>query len=399
MSYSHYLSRLSQITIKNLKVYRTRVLLTICGIFFGIVSIIGTFTVSGNLSTMVEEELRRAGAHTILVSPGYGQKSLPLRSDEYLTKFSPAVAKAIKVTPSNFMSFTFQGRTTFSSCVGAEPGYFALKNMALRDGRAFRADDYDSKVAVIGPSLAEKVFGKLNPLGRTLLIGAGPGAMLFRVVGVLEKTGASRFVTSNGNPDDTIYVPYGAYVGSLSNKESYSMIVQARSDEDLPLAVEQTKALFQKLGASGIRISDPRDEVQRNRKLVDGMVYSGIALGILSLLSGGIGIMNIMLVSVMQRKREIGLYKAIGFSDRTVLLQFIAEALAICMSGSIVGILIGVPAGKYLSGFLLQGRGEVHVPAIFLSVAFSLAIGLVFGFLPAKRAADMDPVDALKGQA
>ncbi|MEQ1877519.1 MAG: ABC transporter permease [Bdellovibrionia bacterium] len=390
---------MAAITWRNLLVYRTRAMLTVCGIFFGIVSIIGTFTVSGNLSAMIAEELNRAGAHTIVISANYGDKPMNPRSAEYARKYAPAVQNVFRVLTGAFAPVVYRGENTFANVTGVDAGFFETKRLEIHEGRSFRHTDVTLRIAIMGDNLARRVFRGANPVGRSVLVGKGLASNLFRVVGVLEPVGESKFVTSNGNPDDTFYVPHDAFVSAVSSKGTGSLVVQASSDINVDHARSQVLGLLSGPSQPSLRVSDPREEVERNRKLVDGMVWSGVALGILSLISGGIGIMNIMLVSVMQRKREIGLYKAIGFSDQTVLLQFISEALAICVIGSIFGVFVGIPAGSLLSSILLQGYSEINIPSVLVSVAFSLFIGVGFGFLPAKLASKLDPVDALKGQA
>jgi putative ABC transport system permease protein len=393
-----FLQRLSKITLKNLNVFRTRVILTVCGILFGIISVIGTFTVNGNLGTMVGDELKKAGVNTLTVSGGFGRNNgLSVKHANAIRKYCPAVMRVIEMSAGDYLVANFRGMSAATEVSGVGAGFFEVRNMKISAGRTIQEWDRTRKVAVIGSNVAQQVFGNLNPIGRVMQIRTGQVGIPFRVVGVLPPQGNSKFITSNGSPDDTIFVPILSLQSYLVAKKPVSLLIQAFSERDVLLAKDQITKLLERQLGKNLRIKDPREEVESNRKIVDGIVYSGMVIGILSLISGGIGIMNIMLVSVMQRRREIGLYKAIGFNDQTILLQFIAEALAISLLGCVLGLGFGIPGGSLLSSILLEGFSQVNVTAIMIAIGFSLTVGVLFGYLPASKAAELDPVDALKG--
>ena len=312
----------------------------------------------------------------------------------------PARASAISaVSPTVGASgtVTWDGVTyQLQNFIGAEPAFGQIRNIGITSGRWL--DDEDNraraKVAVIGTTVAEKLFGKgVNPVGEQVEF----NGIRFRIIGLQDKKGSNGFQ----DQDDVLIAPLATVIQNVvGNVDSYnSILVQAVSRDQLPTAMAQVTSILRR--THQLRAGQPNDFRVFNAAnlLAAGKAAAQqfqlllAAVAGISLLIGGIGVMNIMLVTVTERTREIGIRKALGAQRSDILTQFLVEAMILAGLGGVAGVAIGVGAGQFEGGGL---HPVVSPPAVILSFSVSIMIGIFFGLYPASRAAALTPVDALR---
>jgi putative ABC transport system permease protein len=292
----------------------------------------------------------------------------------------------------------YQGRKQLSQVIGTTPRYAAVHFWRFSSGGMFDENDdlQRAKVCVIGATPADKLFGTADPLGATIGLG---DKLSCRVIGVLESKGAG---TNGSDLDDIVLIPSETYRTYITRKTNYSLIeIEPLGPSLLETArAEATAALrrthgLQRGDFDDFSVSSPA-EVVRAVQQTSGILKAllqGIAA--VSLLVGGIGIMNIQLVSVAERTREIGIRSAIGGAPRQILVQFLSEALVLSLIGAGAGVGLGLSVSTVVARFMGWTK-VISTEGVVLSAAFGIAVGVVFGFLPARRAADLDPVEALR---
>jgi putative ABC transport system permease protein len=288
-----------------------------------------------------------------------------------------------------------------TSVTGTTPEYFDIRNWPVAQGALFTQSDVDagSKVVVLGQTVVSRLYGEsANPVGQTVRVGSTP----FTVVGVAAKKGQS----ANGQDyDDAAFIPSTTFAhriqGGLGKFMSGQMYVQATSSATTQRALEDVRALLRDRHHIAPGVDD--DFSIRNLSEIAGAQAQGTdtmttllaSVAAVSLLVGGIGIMNIMLVSVTERTREIGIRMAIGAKPASILLQFLIEALVLSLAGGLIGVALGVGVATYLAG-KFHWPMQIQVDVIGVSVGFSALVGVVFGLYPAQKASQLDPIDALR---
>jgi putative ABC transport system permease protein len=389
---------------------KLRSFLTTLGIIIGVGAVIAMVAFGEGAKARVESAFASMGTNMLVVQPGStaaggargGYGSMPTLTWEDLTAIQgvSSVARATAV---------LQGRNQVASedsnwntsVVGTTPDYFEIRNWHTAIGRPFSQSDADSgtKIAILGATVAEKLFGaNTDPTGQLVRIRGNP----FEVIGVLEAKGQSPM---GQDYDDTVIVPLRAYQtklqGGLQKFVSGQILVSAITSDDTQRAENQiTNLLRDRHRLSGtnnddfqIRNLTEMAEAQEEGTKTLTLLLASIAA--VSLLVGGIGIMNIMLVSVTERTREIGVRMAVGAKPRHILAQFLMEALALSVLGGILGILAGLGTAEWLG----QHYGWpilIRVDIIVIAVAFSGLVGIGFGLYPAHKASQLDPIQALR---
>ena len=387
--------------VRGLTANKLRSALTTLGITIGVAAVILLVAVGNGASAAIAASIQGLGTNTVNVSPsrgGQGSSARPLTVQDAHALVDPIGAPDVKASSPvvNTTATATYGQTSYDvpSVAGTEPAYFATTNREIADGQLFTSEDVTAarKVVVIGPTTATAIFGTQEPVGKNVLL----NSIQFTVVGVLQAKGS----TGLQNADDVAIAPISAVQNSLSGYGSLSQIaVQATSADSVSLAQSEITAILN--ARHGIRLGGTADyQIQNSEQLLATRtsatetftVLLG-AVAAISLLVGGIGVTNIMLVTVTERIREIGIRKAIGAPRAAILGQFLAEATMLSLFGGLLGVAIGVIGSK----FTISGITPVIVPSsILLAFAVSALIGLFFGSFPANRAAKLRPIDALR---
>ncbi|MEV5003612.1 ABC transporter permease [Nocardioides sp. LML1-1-1.1] len=395
-----------------IRAHRLRSSLTVLGIVIGISSVILTVGLGQGAQQEVEDQIDALGSNLLIVSPGsstdsagqrggFGSASTLTFADASAIADPSVVPDAAAVAPTTSSSVSLvNGSTNWTtSLVGTTTAWLDVRSRDLSAGRFFTADEAASgaAVTVIGADTASELFGRQSPVGQQVTV---DGTRL-TVIGVLTSSGASSSGTSE---DDQAVVPVGTasrLTGSTTDTVS-TIYVEARSEETLAAAYQEVQALL--ANRHDVPTADADFSIATQDSLVETanetnrtftVLLGGVA-GI-SLLVGGIGVMNIMLVSVTERIREIGLRKALGAAPRVIRRQFLVEASLLGLTGGVVGVLVGVVGAQVLPHFIDQ-TVAISALATVAALATSLALGVGFGVYPAGRAARLTPIDALRSE-
>ena len=396
--------------------HRLRSGLTMLGILIGIAAVILTVGFGEGAQGQVSSEINDLGSNLLVVSPGSSTATTGIRggfgSASTLTE-ADATALASKtvapdiaaVAPATSRSETLTGSGTnwTTTVVGTTPDWLSVRARSVAEGRFLTAADEnsDAAVAVLGATTAEELFGLRDPVGQTVTVNGLP----LTVVGVLNTVGASAS-SSTTNLDDQAVVPIATVAnrifGGSTRTSVQSIYIEATSSNALSAAYQEATAELLRL--HGVSAADADFSIQSQQSLlttatsVDKTLTELLAgIAAISLLVGGIGVMNIMLVSVTERVREIGLRKALGATQRAIRRQFLVEASVLGLAGGILGAGIGL-AGAVLLPHLISNPVTISPTATAGAIVVAVGIGIVFGVYPATRAARLAPIDALRGE-
>ena len=398
-----------RVALRGVIANRLRSALTMLGILIGTAAVILLVGVGTGISDNVQAQIRSLGTNSVSVLPernrqqnrgGTSARRVRLTAADVKALADPARASAISAvspTVSASGTITWDGVTyQLQNFIGVEPVFGQIRNIGITSGRWL--DDEDNraraKVAVMGTTVADRLFGKgVNPIGEQVEF----NGIRFRIVGLQEKRGSNGFQ----DQDEVLIAPLGTMIQNVvGNVDSYnSILVQSVSRDELPTAMAQVTSILRR--THQLRAGQPNDFRVFNAAnlLAAGKAAAqqfqlllAVVAGI-SLLIGGIGVMNIMLVTVTERTREIGIRKALGAQRSDILTQFLVEAMLLAGLGGVLGVAIGVGAGQFEGGGL---NPVVSPPAVILSFTVSIMIGIFFGLYPASRAAALTPVDALR---
>ncbi|TDB37917.1 MAG: FtsX-like permease family protein [Actinobacteria bacterium] len=395
-------------TILSLTANKARSFLTILGIVVGISSVIVMVAIGNGTKASIEQSIASAGSNLLMVMPGGNDTGMgggPSSAGELTSADADAIGESVAgvaaVAPQAAAGYSVVAgaANTNVSVTGTTAGFPLVRSVETSMGTWFTENDdaASAKVAVLGPTTAEDLFGEgSNPVGQRIRINGEP----FTVVGVTKAKGSSGMQ----NTDDAVYVPLRTLQRYLTGDDTVAIIyVAATSQEEMTAAQDGIEALL--TARHGIAAdAEPDFQVLSQQDLADtastitGLltVLLGSIAGI-SLLVGGIGIMNMMLTTVTERIREIGLRKAIGATRTDITSQFLAEAVALTVTGGIIGILLGWGVSSAISAFSTF-ETAITTSSIVLAVSVSTGIGILFGWYPARRAARLNPIDALRYQ-
>jgi len=382
--------------------------LTMLGLIIGVGAVIAVIGIGEGAATAAQEQLAALGSNMLFIGSGsvnwYGMhvgsfqtKTLVLTDARAIVRECPSVSAAAPGTGTG-QQVVYGNENWATQVTGTEPQYFEVRNWPFAIGTSFSDDDVTqaATVAVLGDTVRKYLFGSRNPIGETIRIGTLP----FKVVGVLTAKGASP--GSGQDQDDVIIAPLTTVQKKLLGQEWLRWImVSAVSRQASYVAQQQMVSLLR--DRHKIRSGDPDDFVVRNMAdMADAAAEQGTVMTVLltivasiALLVGGIGIMNIMLVSVTERTREIGVRMAVGATEEDIRLQFLIEALVLGLIGGTIGVVFGVTSSLAVS----QGLGwpiRISAYAIALSTVFAMATALFFGFYPARLASQLNPIEALR---
>lgn len=393
--------------LKTLSANRLRSLLTVLGIIIGNASVIAMIGVGQGAQRYTTEQLQALGTNLLFIFPSTGDarrgsqgggNTLMLSDAEAIARQIPSV-RDVAPQISGQQLITYLGNATRTSVIGTTASYSVVRNAPVQDGRFLTPADVDTQglVVALGSQLAQNLFGDRSPLGERIQI----NNIRFEVVGVMAEKGAS----SGGNQDEAAYIPISTMATLIAGRTSpqgisvNSISVSALDEASVDIALYQITNLLrvrhQITGADDFTVRNQQETLDAANNVTGALTILLASTAGISLLVGGIGIMNIMLASVTERTSEIGLRKAIGASQTDVLQQFLIEAVILALTGGVIGTVVGVGA-VVIVGIYTPLQATVSVEAIALAVGVSGGIGLFFGVFPARRAARLDPIEALR---
>jgi putative ABC transport system permease protein len=401
-----------RIALRALRVNRLRSALTMLGIIIGVAAVIAMVAVGSGATARIQEQIEAIGSNLIMMSPGsITSNGIRLSSGVGVTLSEddakaiaaecPAVA-VVAPTVRGAGQVMYGSANWATSFQGTTPDYLMIRDQPVAEGNAFTEEDVNSaaKVALLGQTVATNLFGSADPVGQTIRIKNVP----FQVDGVLAPKGQS---PTGQDQDDLILIPISTAKRNVTGSNQAnarsvgSIMVQAASSNAMDEAQRELESLLRQ--RHRIQPGQDDDFTVRNLSEVFAAQESSArvmsillgAIASVSLIVGGIGIMNIMLVSVTERTREIGLRLAIGAKTHDILSQFLVEAVTLSILGGVIGILLGTGASTLISYFA-KWRTLVSPVAMMLAFAFSGLVGVFFGYYPARKAALLDPIDALR---
>lgn len=400
------------IALRALKVNRMRSALTMLGIIIGVGAVIAMVGVGAGATARIQQQIQSIGSNLIMVLPGsvssggvrFGSGGVATLTEDDAKAIAAECPSVALVAPTvrGGVQVVYGNSNWATSAQGVTPDYMTIRDYTMSSGQFFTTQDVDAaaKTAVLGETVARNLFGDGDPTGQVVIIKNVP----FTVVGVLTPKGQS---PTGQDQDDVILLPISTATqkvigGNKANAKAVgSLTVQAVSPQVMDQAIEEMGALLRERHRILPGLEDDFTirnltevfEAQETSAQVMSLLLGAIAS--VSLIVGGIGIMNIMLVSVTERTREIGLRQAVGAKTRDILLQFLVEAVTLSLLGGIIGIAVGLTASVLISHFA-EWSTQVSPLSILLAFAFSAVVGVFFGYYPARKAALMDPIEALR---
>ena len=401
-----------RIALRALTVNRTRSALTMLGIIIGVGAVIAMVGVGAGATARIQAQIQSIGSNLIMVSPGslssngvrLGSGAMASLTEDDGTAIAtecPSVS-AVSPTVRGGVQVVYGNNNWATNAQGVTPDYMTIRDATMLFGQFFTNDDVDAaaKVAVLGETVSQTLFGDSDPTGQVVIIKNVP----FTVAGVLTPKGQS---PTGQDQDDVILLPISTAMQKVigTNKANAkavsSLMVQAIGPQAMDQALQEVTELLRERHRILPGLED--DFTVRNLTEVFAAQESSAqvmsillgAIASVSLIVGGIGIMNIMLVSVTERTREIGLRQAVGAKTRDILSQFLVEAVTLSLLGGIIGILLGLTASLLISHFA-QWSTKVSPLSVLMAFVFSALVGVFFGYYPARKAAYLDPIEALR---
>ncbi|MBC1807781.1 ABC transporter permease [Listeria cossartiae subsp. cayugensis] len=392
---------------KQLKASKLRSFLTMLGIIIGVASVILLVSLGNGVTKEVDDQMGDLGSNLITVVNSSVNPNDKYTYDEVMKYQNIDGVKSVSPELSGQVNATFDYKSSSNKVIGTNDQYKAARSLEMKEGRFLLPIDteYGQKVAVIGSTVASDLFGFGDPIGETVRLNGMP----YKVVGVLKEKGASMM----GSSDDQIFIPISSAQRLLKDTNVRTIYVETKSAEDVDFVVNTLESRL------AIKFGDEKEQEEKAASSAQmGPSYQVInqqeilnafntisttlttalgAIAAISLVVGGIGIMNIMLVSVSERTREIGIRKALGAKKRAILLQFLIESIVISVCGGVIGILIGV-SGALIFGSVAGISSGITAGTIIFSFVFSLCIGVIFGIAPANKASKLRPIDALRSE-
>lgn len=400
-----------RVAVSSLAAHTMRSILTMLGIVIGVAAVIALVAVGKGAQAQVVSQFQSLGSNLVTVTamPSFGfsqsglqqsSRTLTMSDVNAIQSLATSVSLVAPLYSTN-ATVTYGGSTTSTTINGVTAAYATVRNTTVSRGRFLTQEDNDNMamVVILGTSVVEDLFGSsdVNAVGETVRI----NRQNYEVIGVLKSKGQS----GPQNQDDVILMPLRTAqlkLGGAGTNSVRSINLQVRTADEMGLAQAQVTAILRTL--HGLATGADNDFLVQNQADILSSVEetSGTfttllgSIAAISLLVGGIGIMNIMLVSVTERTREVGLRKAVGAKRGDILVQFLTEAIVISVLGGVIGVVLGVVGAQVITPLLSSSQAVVTSQSVALALAVSLGIGVFFGLYPANRAASLNPIDALR---
>jgi len=403
----------TNIALVALRLNAMRSFLTMLGIIIGIASVIVMVSVSSGSKQEIEAQIDRLGSNMLSIRPGTrtmggrhggaGTAAPLTEKDIRKLKEKFAFLEGISGSISSSVPVIYGNNNWTTGVIGIHSDYIAVRQWVIEEGRNFTEREVRSggKVALVGQDIIEKLFDGNSPMGARIRIKNVP----FTVIGTLQAKGAS---TWGRNYDDVIFIPISTArmrVSGRGNRSSPDTVgniyLTVNLDRDIGIAEEDLREFLRELRkiAPGVQdnfsIANFSEFIRARNETSSTLGLLLAATAAIALLVGGIGIMNIMLVSVTERTREIGLRLAVGARRKDILWQFLVEAVTLCLIGSLVGVALGVGTGELINQ-MTEIPVLLNIPIIFIAISSAAFVGIFFGFYPARKASRMNPIDALR---
>jgi putative ABC transport system permease protein len=391
--------------------HKLRSFLTILGVVIGVASVIVLMSIGQGTTKTILENIQSMGSNLIAIRPGsftFGgirggmSQTLTFEDAEAISEQVPDIAAVAPSYTSN-LQLVVGDKNTNAQINGTTPAYMPVNNLEIGSGNFFTADEYQrgTKVAVLGSNVADELYGTTDPIGQQMRM----GKIIVRVIGVLQSKGAMF-----GSPDDAVFIPLtvmqqavaqprtpqgGRIVSSISLTVNDEMYTQSVIDSVTSLL--RTRHQLSAMADDDFNIMSTEEIANMLTETTGTLTLLLGAVAAISLLVGGIGVMNIMLVSVLERTREIGIRKALGARDQDIWGQFLVEASLLTFTGGIIGVILGWGLSVIINtmGWMTT---LVSVNIVFLAVGVAIGIGLFFGFYPAWNASRLNPIEALRSE-
>jgi putative ABC transport system permease protein len=402
----------ARVALRALRVNKLRSALTMLGIIIGVGAVIAMVGVGAGAQARVAEQIQSLGSNLIIVLSGsttaggirggQGSRLTITEEDALAIGREVAAVQAAAASMRGSAQVVFGNLNWATGVQGVTPDYFEAREWGVVLGRMITPEDHAgaTKVVLLGQTTAQNLFGDADPIGQIVRIKKVP----FTVVGLLDRKGQNSW---GQDQDDVVVIPLSTakkkVLGvSQANARSVGAIsIKIRAGEDMAEAENQIRELLrqrhrlQPYQEDDFTLRNLSEILQTQEESSKVMTYLLAAIASVSLLVGGIGIMNIMLVSVTERTREIGLRMAVGARGKDILLQFLVEAVTLSLIGGIIGIALGLASSRAISEFA-EWRTQVPTAAIAIAFCFAAGVGVFFGFYPARKAAGLDPIEALR---
>lgn len=398
-----------------LKANKMRSFLTILGVLIGVTAVIGMVSIIQGLNNSMAQQIESLGSDTIYVTrfkigirmgrmPEEERNRKPITFEDAMAvrEYCPSVNE---VSPQNWgpgSKIIKYGKeeVTYFELIGVLPEYEVVNNNYVEEGRFFTDADvnYRADVIVLGPDLAEKLFPFQDPVGKEVLLGgANYSPRRFTVIGVMEK----RPNLLGESMNNFVLLPYWTYMQLYPEEKELLLVARPRSPELMSKAIDEITELMRRRRAvppdkpNDFAVSTQDDLMNVYHQITGAIYLVMVVISSIGLLVGGVGVMNIMLVSVTERTREIGIRKAIGAKKRNIIWQFLIEAMTLSGSGGVLGILIGLLLSQ-LIGAVTPLPASISLPWVIIGFSVAVGVGLIFGIYPAYRAARVDPIISLR---
>lgn len=393
-----------KIALESIKNNKLRSFLTMLGVIIGVASVISMMSIAGSAKQATMKQIQSMGTNKLTLRSGQmgmrggGSNSISLKREDadrimrkchYVEKITCEVSESAQVK--------YLNKNATVNINGIDPNYAEINAYEVADGRFITDRDIKSsgRVCVIGDTTATNLFDDLNPIGKEITVKGSK----FKVVGLLKAKGGSGFM----DPDDIVFIPITTAMKRLFGMDEVrSITMQAKNQDETDLIIEDVTKIMRKLHRlkddeeDDFSIRNQADMIEMATETSDVFSVLLLCIASISLLVGGIGIMNIMLVSVTERTREIGIRKALGAKSADIRNQFIVEAVTLSIGGGIIGVIMGIGFSLIFAGKISGGGSGLSVNSMLLAFLFSAVVGVFFGWYPANQASKLDPIVALR---